>query len=725
MTSYKQEKDLTLIAWPISRLGEGIAALAHKSGLSGQIPAVPSNIPVTLEDAGIESWGRWLEAVVSPLGLEVEPVSLLYTEVSRFIRRSGPALLYLPGDDGPRFLAVLKSTRRYAYLLALDMNVHRVEVELIRSVLCQELETPLLPVVGQILEDAGVPDFRRPSAQAAILREQLSMSQIQGGWLLRLSPGANLWQQMRCSRLHRPLLVLLGANIAQQMLQLLAWWVVGRGTLSGYFDWAWLWAWALILLTAIPFQMLMTNAQSTFSIGTGGLFKQRLLYGILQLDPVQIRHQGAGQFLGRVMESEAVELLALGGGLTAILAVVQLTVAACVLVLGAGGWWHVLLLLLWTLVSLFLSWRYYRHSRSWTVAYRDMTNDLVERMVGHRTRLAQEDYEHWHDAEDQALDRYLKLSEKLDRIGIQLNAFIPRGWITLGLLGISYVFLLEPDSWAALAISLGGVMLASQALNSLVLGTQSVVGALTAWKQVTPIFQAAASPSAPQSLDYVLASEFRPQVGNKGQTVAGARPLLIARELDFRYRDYGHTVLKSCNLHIREGECLLVEGPSGGGKSTLASILAGLRSANSGLLLLWGFDQQTLGLPEWRRRVVVAPQFHENHVFTETFAFNLLMGRQWPPTPQDLADAEVICRELGLGDLLDRMPSGFQQMVGESGWRLSHGERSRLYIARALLQPADLIVLDESFGALDPENLYLALRCVLNRAPTLLVIAHP
>lgn len=63
-------------------------------------------------------------------------------------------------------------------------------------------------------------------------------------------------------------------------------------------------------------------------------------------------------------------------------------------------------------------------------------------------------------------------------------------------------------------------------------------------------------------------------------------------------------------------------------------------------------------------------------------------------------------------------------MVGETGWRLSHGERSRLLIARALLQEADLMVLDESFASLDPENLRRALQCVLARAPTLWVIAH-
>jgi ATP-binding cassette subfamily B protein len=90
-----------------------------------------------------------------------------------------------------------------------------------------------------------------------------------------------------------------------------------------------------------------------------------------------------------------------------------------------------------------------------------------------------------------------------------------------------------------------------------------------------------------------------------------------------------------------------------------------------------------------------------------------------------MEEADTVCRELGLGDVLDRMPSGLLQMVGEGGWQLSHGERSRVYIARALLQDASLVILDESFAALDPENLRTALECVLRRARTLMVIAHP
>ena len=92
-----------------------------------------------------------------------------------------------------------------------------------------------------------------------------------------------------------------------------------------------------------------------------------------------------------------------------------------------------------------------------------------------------------------------------------------------------------------------------------------------------------------------------------------------------------------------------------------------------------------------------------------------------PLAPEMLA----LCEERGLGPVLARMPGGITHYVGETGWQLSHGERSRIFLARALLQGAHLTVLDESFAALDPETLALCLECSLKRARTLMVIAHP
>jgi ATP-binding cassette subfamily B protein len=206
---------------------------------------------------------------------------------------------------------------------------------------------------------------------------------------------------------------------------------------------------------------------------------------------------------------------------------------------------------------------------------------------------------------------------------------------------------------------------------------------------------------------------------------SAAVPVIQAHDLVFGYRGRGDVAIQHMNLAVYKGDRVLIEGPSGSGKSTLMALLAGLRLPESGLILLNGLDQATLGSETWRRFIAAVPQFHENHVLTGTFAFNLLMGKCWPPTASDLNEAEIICRELGLGQLLDAMPAGLMQIIGETGWRLSHGECSRLYLARALLQKGDVVILDECFGALDPETRTTALECVIKRVPTVIVIAHP
>ena len=712
----KDTIDLRQISWPASRLHEAMVMLARRTGFLSCRPDMLtlSGYGGPADDNIID---QWMAIATQKIGIEAEAVEFSYSELEQKLQKINPALIRLPGEDAPHFLAVLKGNKNGIKVITPDYTVRRIHPTQLRNVLAYDLEAPLIEPIQTLLTDAGVPSVRQAGTKTAILGEQLGSVPIRGFWILRLSPGDDFLKQIRHANLPRYLLIILGASLIGQLLMLLEWWVIGRGALTGHFEWAWLSAWALLLFTAIPLQLLTAWIQNLLSLNLGSLFKQRMLYGILKLEPEEIRHQGSGMFLGLVMEAESLESLALGGGLTAIVAVLSLGIALSVLAIGAGGIFHVLLLLGWIAFSGWLCWYYYFQENEWVTIYREMTNDLVERMVGHRTRLAQEDPAHWHDEEDEFLERYLRQSEKIDHINIMIQSVIGRGWLIVGLIGVAYTFIMAPAASAALAISLGGILLASQALNQIVAGISSFTSVIITWKQVGPLFQAATRGREQQSAKFVL-----PNIIQRKQV---SEPVLTARNLTFSYRPDTAPVLQACDLKIHKGDRILLEGPSGGGKSTLSSLLAGLRVPSSGEILLWGMDQKMIGIDAWRKRIVTAPQFHENHILTETFAFNLLMGRRWPPLQEDLEEAEAICRELGLGNLLERMPAGFQQMVGESGWQLSHGERSRLFIARAILQKADMIILDESFAALDPENLKRALQCVLRRAPTLLVIAHP
>ena len=708
--------DLINLSWPVERLGEALEALARLSKLSNGA-AHATHFPGALDTNDGEALSAWISSNADQLRVETQPIFASYAELEQVVRGVGPALIRIRCGNEVRFLALLTSGSGRAVLVDPGLKKRKVPAKIICSALRGPFEIPLTPQLDRLLERVGVAPHRRSKARQAILSGRLSAVTIGGFWSLRLPPGAGFFQQLRRARVPRDTAMLAVAHAVQYALSLLAWFVIGRAALQGRLDFATLIAWAMLLLTTIPLRLFTTWKQGTSAIRAGGLLKQRLLYGALRLDPDQIRHQGAGQLLGRIIETEAVEVMALNGGFNGLLGMIELAMSAVVLSMGSGGWLHAGLLVVWTALALLIGWNYLGRRRRWMEQRMSITNDLVESMVGHRTRLAQEPREHWHDKEDQSLEHYFRSSQSMDRILVILSTFVPRGWLVIGIAGLALNFVRGDSSTGLLAIGLGGVLLAYAALRRIAAGMSQLTDAVIAWQQVSLIFHAGAQQSSAKPEPALMNTpDARPQ---KGEV------LLDGRDLAFRYSDRTEAVINRCDLRIKTGDKLLIEGPSGGGKSTLASLLVGLRQPDSGLLLLRGFDRRTLGDANWRRLVVSAPQFHENHVLSETFAFNLLMGRRWPARPEDLEECEAVCRDLGLGDLIDRMPAGLNQMVGETGWQLSHGERSRLYIARALLQRADLVLLDESFAALDPENLRRALTCVLNRVQTLVVIAHP
>jgi ATP-binding cassette subfamily B protein len=678
-----------------------------------QSPGAPgASRPVT----GAGDLARAVELGSEWLGLEAEPVDVPYRELRALIRRAGPAILRIETKDEPKIATLVSANKRRATLVGPD-GLSQVRTEELWAALARPLEETLGGSVESVIERAGIVPRRRARARDALFTERLGPAHVAGIWVLRLPASAPFPRQLREAGALQAVAALGVSHAARYAMSLAAWWTLGRGALEGHLDRGWLVAWALLLVTQVPLRLVELRAQARIAIDAAALLKRRLLHGTLVIAPEEMRTEGAGHLLGRTIESNALESLAVSGGIGALLQSVDLVVSGAVLATGAAGPVHMGLLAVWIALAAAVAREYTRRRAAWTDTRLSLTHDLVERMVGHRTRVAQLPRTEWHVGEDEDLTRYLDRSRALDRAWVLLGAIIPAGWLALGLLALAPALVSGTTTASAIALSIGGVILAFRAFQGLASGARDIAGFLVACERVAPLFRAGARTPGLAAADAATALS--------SSAADAAEPVLSAHDLVFRHRAGGDPVLRGCSLRVRARDRILLEGPSGAGKSTLSLLLAGVRVPESGTLLVNGLDRHTLGSRDWRRRVIAVPQFHENHVLSSTFAFNLLMGREWPPAGADLMEANAVCRELGLGDLLDRMPSGLQQIVGETGWQLSHGERSRLYIARALLQAPEVMVLDESFAALDPETMQVALGCVLRRARALVVVAHP
>jgi len=202
-------------------------------------------------------------------------------------------------------------------------------------------------------------------------------------------------------------LALLAAHALLYAASLGAWVVLGRGILGGVFDAGWLAAWALLLLTTIPLRALAMGAEGRVAVEFGQLLKQRLLQGALAYDPEAMRRGGSGELLARVLESESVEGLTITGGVSAALAVVEVLFVLFVLMQGAGGGGQAVVFGLWLVLAALGTARLFARRKAWTEERLRNTRALIERMLGHRTRLAQEAPGNWHAGEDGLLETYL------------------------------------------------------------------------------------------------------------------------------------------------------------------------------------------------------------------------------------------------------------------------------------------------------------------------------
>ena len=182
----------------------------------------------------------------------------------------------------------------------------------------------------------------------------------------------------------------------------------------------------------------------------------------------------------------------------------------------------------------------------------------------------------------------------------------------------------------------------------------------------------------------------------------------------------GEKVLTDVSFTAKEGEVTALVGPSGSGKSTVSRLAARFWDATAGKVTVGGVDVASVDPEVLLRDYAIV--FQDVLLFDDTVMGNIRLGRR------DATDEEVLAaaRAANCDEFVNRMPQGYDTMIGENGSKLSGGERQRISIARALLKDAPIVLLDEATASLDVENETVVQEALsrLLAGKTVIVIAH-
>ena len=191
-------------------------------------------------------------------------------------------------------------------------------------------------------------------------------------------------------------------------------------------------------------------------------------------------------------------------------------------------------------------------------------------------------------------------------------------------------------------------------------------------------------------------------------------------DVHFTYDEEQGEVLHGIDLTMPEGSFTALVGPSGGGKSTVAKLIARFWDVSSGSIKIGGIDIKDMKVESLADIVSFVTQ--DNFLFSRSIKENIRLGKPDADDEEVMRAAKAACCD----EFIQKLPDGYDTSAGEAGKRLSGGERQRIAIARMILKDAPIVILDEATAFTDPENETRLQESIANltRGKTLLVIAH-
>ena len=267
--------------------------------------------------------------------------------------------------------------------------------------------------------------------------------------------------------------------------------------------------------------------------------------------------------------------------------------------------------------------------------------------------------------------------------------------------------------FAGTYLIVGGEIGLTEFLSIIIIGTK-IISPLLTWIRYTAVLR----------MQYVSATRIDNVMKKKELSGEKSMQVKDLGDIEFAHTGFsylqGKNVIDDISCTFKKNSLTAIVGPSGGGKSTILKLIARFWDVNSGSIKIGGVSLNEINPDQWLKHISMVLQ--EVYLFHDTIRENIMFGNK-NATEEDMIRASKLA---GCHEFIEKLPEGYNTIVGEGGSTLSGGEKQRISIARAILKNAPILLLDEPTSSLDSKNEVLVQKAISNlvKDKTVIMIAH-